>query len=271
MGATNETITWLTENRALFQGKKIITLGRVHPFISSKSERSFESLYGRGSATSARFASTLFELHLGVSTLHELDVSDYQGAEVIHDLNLPISAEYHGAYDVVYDPGTIEHISNQAEFLKNIFNILGRGGLYILGAPGNGWVDHGFFQYSPTFFEDFCNANDFELVGLDVVFPRRRSSILLAPHLIKAVTYSSSPNRFTISGVIRKTSMHKNLNLNFMQKKYVALHKESAPHKSGPKKIISRIFTPLFLTPLLPFFFRLMLARLAVRVAGLTK
>src|SRR4051812_44393764 len=48
---------------------------------------------------------------LGFSEIDALDISDYEGANVIGDLNDPGLGKRVGkTYDVVYDSGTIEHI-----------------------------------------------------------------------------------------------------------------------------------------------------------------
>lgn len=108
--------------------------------------------------------SNLF-VRMGYQSLESADVSEYEGCTHILDLNtqsLPeILAE---RYDVVYNGGTLEHVFDVRAALKNIFQMLRPGGVVIHFLPVNGWVDHGFYQFSPTFFVDYYIENGFELL-----------------------------------------------------------------------------------------------------------
>jgi hypothetical protein len=50
--------------------------------------------------------------NLGSTHVDVMDNSTYEGANVIHDLNLLIPKKLHGRYDTVYDGGSLEHIFN---------------------------------------------------------------------------------------------------------------------------------------------------------------
>jgi hypothetical protein len=62
-------------------------------------------------------------------------------------------------YDVVFDGGTIEHVFNLPQVLKNIHHLLKISGRIIHASPSHNHVDHGFFMFSPTFFNDYYTAN----------------------------------------------------------------------------------------------------------------
>src|SRR3954462_8483935 len=57
--------------------------------------------------------------HLGAQECHSIDASDYEGATFVHDKNEPLPAELERRYSRVYDGGSIEHICNVAQTLKN--------------------------------------------------------------------------------------------------------------------------------------------------------
>jgi hypothetical protein len=57
------------------------------------------------------YADGFFEA-LGAEELICTDVSDYEGATLIHDMNAPLPAAYAGKFDLVFDGGTLEHIFN---------------------------------------------------------------------------------------------------------------------------------------------------------------
>ena len=101
---------------------------------------------------------------LGFDPVHTLDASAYEGATHIHDLNLPgANLAVPQRYDAILDLGTIEHIFHVPNVLQNIFSMLNVGGFvyHVLGS--NSYIDHGFYQFSPTFFLDYYSANRFKI------------------------------------------------------------------------------------------------------------
>jgi hypothetical protein len=98
----------------------------------------------------------------------KIDCLDVPGCEhppeITHDLNLPIAEEYHGQYRFVMDPGTLEHVFDQAACLKNIVAVLDVGG----------WVCHlvptysfngGYYSINPNVLHDFYATNGFSIGG----------------------------------------------------------------------------------------------------------
>lgn len=47
---------------------------------------------------------------LGAEKIHSLDASDFEGADIICDLNRPISEEYKNRFTCIIDGGTTEHV-----------------------------------------------------------------------------------------------------------------------------------------------------------------
>lgn len=75
------------------------------------------------------------------------------------DLNQPISLGRE--FDVVYNGGTAEHVFNVWQFFKTVHDHTASGGLMIHGSPFTGWLDHGFFNFNPTFYWDLAAANGY--------------------------------------------------------------------------------------------------------------
>lgn len=89
----------------------------------------------------------------------DLVVADYsvlRGPEIIADLNAP--AALGGPYDLIVDPGTLEHCFNTFECLRNILVAASEGATIIHWNPLN-MCNHGFYNFSPTFYADFYEAN----------------------------------------------------------------------------------------------------------------
>jgi hypothetical protein len=98
-------------------------------------------------------------------TLDCIDISASRGFERIVDLNVPFPAEMQGAYHLVFDFGTMEHCFNIAQAMANGATALAAGGCILHLNPLN-MYNHGFYNFSPTFYADFYTQNGFELVFL---------------------------------------------------------------------------------------------------------
>ncbi len=104
--------------------------------------------------------SVLFKL-LGFSKVDSIDCNSYENATHILNLNEPISPDLHSQYDMVFDGGTTEHCFNIKEVLSNAIRLLKVDGRIIHLLPLSGWINHGFYQFSPILFFDFYGANGF--------------------------------------------------------------------------------------------------------------
>src|SRR5690606_20333874 len=58
------------------------------------------------------YAEPFLHEFLGASAIDVMDYSDYEGAQLLHDLNTPVPEEWHDRYDAVIDGGSLEHIFN---------------------------------------------------------------------------------------------------------------------------------------------------------------
>ncbi|MCY2978240.1 MAG: hypothetical protein NTU79_06195 [Planctomycetota bacterium] len=70
----------------------------------------------------------------------------------VHDLNAPLHESMLGAYDLVYDGGTIEHCFDIRTIVSNYASIPAIGGSLIIQTMANNHFGHGFYQFSPEFF-----------------------------------------------------------------------------------------------------------------------
>ena len=103
-----------------------------------------------------------FFRRLGFSEADSLDVSRHEGADFVDDLNDPgVATRLSKRYDLIYDPGTTEHIFDAPTALRTIASLLNIGGVVVHANPANGFVDHGFWQLSPDLFRTFYRAAGF--------------------------------------------------------------------------------------------------------------
>ena len=101
---------------------------------------------------------------LGATETCAMDFSDYEGAELIHDLNQPIPPQWKSRFDFVFDGGTLEHVFDFPRAIRNCMEMLAVGGQFITHTIANNWMGHGFYQFSPElFYRVFSEENGFRI------------------------------------------------------------------------------------------------------------
>lgn len=96
-----------------------------------------------------------FYRSLGFDRVISCDISDYEGADRIFDLNRRLPEDMEGQFDAVVDSGTLQHIFDVPNALHNLHRALRVGGRMIFAqSPSHNHVDHGFYMFSPTLFAD---------------------------------------------------------------------------------------------------------------------
>ena len=179
MAISSSTIRLLEREskRSRFKGS-LLQLGRQEIWsskmamlsIASKEQYDLVAVENQHPLKKSRFVNCMcmddvqFFKMLGFSSVHSLDVNDFEGADVLYDMNIPIPFEsiHFKKYDVIYDGGTLEHVFHVPNFLKNVFDLLAVNGRVIHYSPVD-MFNHGFYNFSPCLFEDFYRANGFEI------------------------------------------------------------------------------------------------------------
>lgn len=110
-----------------------------------------------------KYGETFFSL-LGAREVNSMDYSSYEGATILHDMNCPIPAGLNQRFSVVYDGGTIEHVFNIPQALKNCMEMVQIGGHFLQANIANNYMGHGFWQFSPELlFRVLSPANGYEV------------------------------------------------------------------------------------------------------------
>ncbi len=172
MGLNANSIRALLEVRATgVEFHQTLTLGRQSLSCSPRGLAEIAARYGYPTADLAwlsknedpRYADDLLKM-LGATAVTAMDYSNYEGAQLLHDLNLPIPAELHDRFDVVLDAGTLEHVFDFPTAIKNCIDLVECGGHLILITPINNYCGHGFYQFSPDlFFRTLSESNGFRV------------------------------------------------------------------------------------------------------------
>ncbi len=114
--------------------------------------------------TKSKYSDLFFTELLGVRNLQVLDNSNYEGAGLVHDLNLTIPKNLENSFDVIVDSGTFEHVFNFPVAISNCMKMLKVGGTLFICTPTNNYMGHGFYQFSPeVFFRILDKDNGFEI------------------------------------------------------------------------------------------------------------
>ncbi|HSI32480.1 MAG: hypothetical protein ACAI43_13825 [Phycisphaerae bacterium] len=163
--------TLVSARRAGCKFDRTLTVGRLNLFISPHDLRDLiqaldPELYKRYDEFLAEhpvYAEPLFKL-LGAKEVESIDASSYEHATHVHDLNQPIPDHLKGKYDFVADGGTLEHVFNFPQAIKNCMEMVKVGGTLQVEVPANNLVGHGFYQFSPDlFYRVFAEENGFKV------------------------------------------------------------------------------------------------------------
>lgn len=183
-----------------------------------------------------------FFLELGAHTVDSMDVSWYESPTMIHDLNMPMPTEWKQRFSVVFDGGTIEHVFNIPQALKNSMQMVRIGGHFLGSNMANNYMGHGFWQLSPELmFRVFSWDNGFQIkaVLLHEVSPRGCWYVVSDPDEIRSRVELCNSRPTLIFTIAQRVADREIFSTPPMQSDYVALWKESqqtvSPASPDPK------------------------------------
>lgn len=161
---------------------KVLTLGRQRLNLTKRDLQKnlnafgYEAVAAEVKSKSGGYCESFLEL-LGAGQVHSMDVSDYEKATLLHDLNHPVENKWKNSYDTIIDSGTLEHVFNFPVAIKNCMELLRVGGNYVGITPCNNFFGHGFYQFSPElYYRVFSQENGFEVKKLYFFVDDRNTS-----------------------------------------------------------------------------------------------
>ncbi len=98
---------------------------------------------------------------LGAETVKAIDVSDYEGAEIVHNLDSPIPRHLEGKFDFICNGSVLDNMFNPVMGLTNISRMLAPGGRVLHFEHASNTVNNAYLQFSPNWFFDYYVANAF--------------------------------------------------------------------------------------------------------------
>lgn len=196
--------------------RRTLTLGRLNYYLGTKETHQmlrwagmdankFPDLMDYGKS---RYVEP-FLAALGAEKVESMDASGFEGATVIHDLNLPVDENLKEQFDVVCDGGTIEHVFNFPVAIRNCMEMVAVGGHLILTSPANNYFGHGFYQFTPElWFRLLSSARGFEvrrMVALEIA-PVARWFDVADPETVRDRVYMTNRYPVVLMVLARRTS-----------------------------------------------------------------
>lgn len=111
--------------------------------------------HGTGLIRDDVFLKTLFDV-----TYNCVDISDYEGANIICDLNYPVSNELMSKFDLIFTGGCLDNVFNPVSLLMNSTKLLKTGGRVIHYETFSG-VMGAYLGFSPEWFYSYYAINSF--------------------------------------------------------------------------------------------------------------
>ena len=174
----------------------VLQLGRQSIYVEASALPEIATRYGQsvdvgdvrilsdGEYDPATYCAEIFFQMLGFENVSSLDISLHEGAEFAHDLNDEVPEALVERFDFIYDGGTLEHIFDVRQALRNIHLMLKPNGVIMHCNPTHNHVDHGFYMFSPTLFWDYYTNNGYEIIRSQIYEYERQHS----PHYPKPWT-----------------------------------------------------------------------------------
>jgi SAM-dependent methyltransferase len=98
---------------------------------------------------------------LGAAEVHAVDHSDFEGADILHNMNEPIGASLEGIADLVLDGSTLDNVHDPALALMNYNRMLRPGGRVISINAAKPDVQGAYCGTPPEWFLDYYAANEY--------------------------------------------------------------------------------------------------------------
>jgi hypothetical protein len=97
---------------------------------------------------------------LGAPAVRALDHTDYEGADIVHDLNKPVPPELENTADFILDGSTLDNLFSPSTAIQNVARMLRPGGRF-LSVNMQSFHSDSYTLANPYWFVDFFTVNCF--------------------------------------------------------------------------------------------------------------
>ena len=136
---------------------RVVMIGRQRLDVSAEALGAFFQKRHRADIASRMaaepmdgYCERLLAVAFGASVVQSIDASNYEQADIVHDMNTQLEPTEH--FSAVLDFGTLEHVFNIAMAFDNVARLCAPGAHILHVLPSNNFVGHGFYQFSPELF-----------------------------------------------------------------------------------------------------------------------
>ncbi len=156
MGVNLHSLNFLLLNSKRREFGKTLTLGKLKIYVD---EFNIKKILNNKNYKKQKYIDEVLINYFGSTQVDVLDIDDYEGANIIHDLNIKIPEKLEDKYDTILDFGTLEHIFDVKTAIENISLMSKKNGMILHVSPTNNFCGHGFYQLSPEFFNTVYSLN----------------------------------------------------------------------------------------------------------------
>lgn len=193
----------------------------------------------------------------GATQVASIDMSDYQGACIIHDINLPLwnsRPDLEGQFDLIIGGGTLEHVFNFPVAVLNLMFLARRGGHIFTANPANNLCSHGFCQFPPELMHRlYAPVNGFRIDHVLLTQSRHMSVEMDAnPRSVRVADPASLGRRVLLRNhrpvlirtLAERIGAEPATELDVQQSDYVTVWAGSSPQSAGIglKALLSKAF-----------------------------
>jgi hypothetical protein len=145
----------------------------------------------RGTEGKSFITDRYFMKSLGVNKFHALDVTDYEGADIVWDLGEAIPEKYYGKYDLIYNGSCLDNMFNPGVALMNLSKLLKLNGRMINIENASSWNDP-YLIFSPGWFYDFYVSNNYKHCEIYLISYKDNDELYYGPWEMQFVNVPSN-------------------------------------------------------------------------------
>lgn len=142
----------------LFNDEGYIVPQNILESTKSKTKKDLKTRVGKGKDF---ISDEVFFGLLGINNLSIMDVSSYEGADILHNLNHPIPKELFTKFDFIIDGGTFDHCFDLRIAFQNVSNMLKPQGRVFQWNAASNFTGTSYLSFGPDLFYDYYILNQF--------------------------------------------------------------------------------------------------------------
>ena len=188
---------------------KVLFIGRQTVFLDAAKHEALLKRHGlanlanspveydqetRGAQGQRLITDRYFMKSLGVDKVDFLDVTDYECADIIHDLGTPIPEKLRDSYDFIYNGGCFDNMFNPGVAIMNLSKMLRPGGRIVCMESASSWKSP-YLIYTPGWFYDYYVVNGFLDCKIYLMsYGGRHDDLIYGPWNLYYVNLDANPN-----------------------------------------------------------------------------